>query len=224
MPSLGVDVPLLTTAIPPRFGNFRRASGVQETKTVSTDDQRLIAECLQGDTLAFGELIRRYQDRLFNLVYRLLGSVEDAQDVVQDTFLNAYKSLQTFKGDAEFFTWLYRIAWNTAVSLKRKQRLAMSLHAGRSGQGGIDPLDVSEGNQPGHALERAEQDQRIQQALDRLSPEHRAVLVLKEMEGQKYETIADILQLPVGTIRSRLHRARIELREILERDEGLGLD
>lgn len=189
--------------------------------TVSSDDHRLIARCLRGDSLAFGELIRRYQDRLFNLVYRLLGSVEDAQDVVQETFLNAYKSLQSFKGDAEFFTWLYRIAWNTAVSLKRKQRLALSLHAGRTGQGAIDPLDDSDGNQPGQALERAEQERRIQNALNRLSPEHRAVLVLKEMEGQKYETIAEILQVPIGTIRSRLHRARMELRDILEQDEEL---
>lgn len=188
---------------------------------MTTDDHRLIAECLRGDMLAFGELVRRYQDRLFNLVYRLLGSVEDAQDVVQDTFLNAYKSLNTFKGDAEFFTWLYRIAWNTAVSLKRKQRMALSLQASRPGQSGIDPLDDSEGNRPGHALERAEQERRVQDALNRLSPEHRAVLVLKEMEGQKYETIAEILQVPVGTIRSRLHRARIELREILESDEEL---
>jgi RNA polymerase sigma-70 factor (ECF subfamily) len=187
---------------------------------VDTDDHRLIAECLRGDTLAFGELIRRYQDRLFNLVYRLLGNVEDAQDVVQDTFLNAYKSLHAFKKEAEFFTWLYRIAWNTAVSLKRKQRMALSLHAGR-GQGMIDPLDDSDGTQPGAALERVEQERRIQDALNRLSPEHRAVLVLKEMEGQKYETIAEILQVPVGTIRSRLHRARMELREILERDEDL---
>jgi len=188
---------------------------------VDTDDHRLIAECLRGDALAFGELIRRYQDRLFNLVYRLLGSVEDAQDVVQDSFLNAYRSLHSFKGDAEFFTWLYRIALNTAHSLKRKQRLVLSLHAGRGSQGPIDPLDDSDGNQPGDALERGEQERRIQAALNRLSPEHRAVLVLKEMEGQKYETIAEILQVPVGTIRSRLHRARMELRELLERDEDL---
>src|SRR5262249_6819118 len=98
-----------------------------------------MAKCLRGDTLAFGELSRRYQDRLFNMVYRLLGSVEDAQGVVQETFLNAWKSLHTFKGDAELYTWLHRIAWNTAVSLMRKQRLALSMHAGRTGQGAIDP-------------------------------------------------------------------------------------
>lgn len=191
---------------------------------MSADDHRLIAECLHGDTLAFGELIRRYQDRLFNTVYRLLGSVEDAQDVVQETFLNAYRSLDSFKGDAEFFTWLYRIAWNTAVSLKRKQKVALSIHAGRNGQGAIDPLDGAESNQPGHALEKAEQDRRIQDALNRLSPEHRAVLILKEMDGQRYEEISEILQLPVGTVRSRLHRARMELRDILERDEDLNLE
>jgi RNA polymerase sigma-70 factor (ECF subfamily) len=190
---------------------------------VSADDHRLIAECLKGDTLAFGELIRRYQDRLFNTVFRLLGSIEDAQDVVQETFLNAYRSLESFKGDAELFTWLYRIAWNTAVSLKRKQRMALSIHTGRNGQGGIDPLDASDGNQPGEALEKAELEHCVQTALNRLSPEHRAVLVLKEMEGLKYEDIAEILQVPVGTIRSRLHRARMELRDILEQDEEFDL-
>ena len=191
---------------------------------MSADDHRLIAECLKGDTLAFGELIRRYQDRLFNMVYRVVGNVEDAQDIVQDTFLNAYRSLNSFKGDAEFFTWLYRIAWNTAVSLKRKQKAALSLHGSRNGQSGIDPLDGSESSQPGHALEKAEQETRIQAALNRLSPEHRAVLILKEMEGQRYEDIAEILGVPVGTIRSRLHRARMELRDILERDEDLSLE
>jgi len=187
---------------------------------VSADDHRLIAECLhEGNALAFGELIRRYQDRLFNSVFRILGNVEDAQDAVQETFLNAFRSLDSFKGDAEFFTWLYRIAWNTAVSLKRKQRVVLSLHGDRNGHAGIDPLDGSDGNQPGHALEKAEQERRVQDALTRLSPEHRTVLVLKEIENQKYETIAEILDLPVGTIRSRIHRARMELREILERDE-----
>lgn len=192
---------------------------------MSADDHRLIAECLQeGNALAFGELIRRYQDRLFNTVFRVLGNVEDAQDVVQETFLNAYRSLGSFKGDADFFTWLYRIAWNAAISLKRKQRVALSIHPGLNGHPGIDPLDSSDGNQPSHALEKAEQEGRIQDALNRLSPEHRAVLVLKEMEGQKYETIAEILGVPVGTIRSRLHRARMELREILERDDELDLE
>ncbi|HEV3259905.1 MAG TPA: sigma-70 family RNA polymerase sigma factor [Gemmataceae bacterium] len=184
---------------------------------MSADDQRLIAECLKGQTAAFGELVRRYQDRLFNTVYRLVDSVEDAQDVVQESFIHAYQSLDRFKGDSLFFTWLYRIAVNTAISHRRKQRVALSFHTGRGGL--AEPFDPSECSQPGHALERAEQERRIQEALNRLSAEHRAVLVLKDMEGQKYETMAEILQVPVGTIRSRLHRARIELRELLQHAE-----
>ena len=186
---------------------------------MSADDHRLIAECLQGDTAAFGVLVRRYQERLYNTVYRMVGNAEDAYDVVQEAFLSAYQSLESFKGDSLFFTWLYRIAVNTAISLKRKQRAVVSIDAGRNGEPGIDPHDPSEANRPGHAMEQAEQQRRIRQALARLSPEHRAVLVMKDMEGQKYETMAEVLDVPIGTIRSRLHRARLELRELLEKDE-----
>jgi RNA polymerase sigma-70 factor (ECF subfamily) len=186
---------------------------------VSADDHRLIAECLKGDTAAFGELVRRYQDRLFNTVYRLVDHAEDAQDVVQDAFLNAYQALDSFKGDSLFFTWLYRIAVNTAISLKRKQRVVISMDAGRTDGAVVEPADASEFSRPGQALEQAEQERRIHKALQQLSSEHRAVLVMKDMEGQKYETMAEILQVPIGTIRSRLHRARVELRDILGKDE-----
>jgi RNA polymerase sigma-70 factor, ECF subfamily len=186
-----------------------------------SDDHRLIADCLRGETAAFGELVRRYQDRLFNTVYRMVDNAEDAQDVVQEAFLNAYQSLDGFKGDALFFTWLYRIAVNTAISLKRKRRNVLSL-SGQPGRDdpGMEPLDDSEETRPGRGLERAEEECRIQGALNRLSPEHRAVLVLKDMEGQKYETMADMLGVPIGTIRSRLHRARAELRDLLQQDEA----
>ena len=186
---------------------------------MSADDHRFIAECLKGDADAFGHLVRTYQDRLFNTVYRLLGNAEDAQDVVQEAFVNAYQSLDSFKGDSLFFTWLYRIAVNTAISLRRKQRVVLSIEAGQNGEGGIEPLDPSPESRPGHGLEQVEQERRIQSALSRLSPEHRAVLVLKDMEGQKYEQMAEALQVPIGTVRSRLHRARSELRELLEKDE-----
>jgi RNA polymerase sigma-70 factor (ECF subfamily) len=187
---------------------------------VNGDDHRLIAECLKGRTAAFGELVRRYQDRLYNTVFRLVGSAEDAQDVVQEAFLHAYQSLDGFKGDSRFFTWLYRIAVNSAISLKRKRRVAVGINTGREGQGGaIEPLDTSAFSRPGQSLEKADEERRIQTALNRLSPEHRAVLILKDMEDQKYEDMAEILQVPIGTIRSRLHRARLELRELLEKNE-----
>jgi RNA polymerase sigma-70 factor (ECF subfamily) len=185
---------------------------------VGTDDQNLIAECLQGKTAAFGVLVRRYEERLYHSVYRLMDNAEDALDVVQEAFLNAYQSLDSFKGDSLFFTWLYRIAVNTAISMKRKQRVALSIDGG--GPQALEPLDPSELSRPGHALEQAEQERRVRQALGRLSPEHRAVLVMKDMEGEKYETMAEVLGVPVGTIRSRLHRARLEMRQLLEQDEG----
>jgi RNA polymerase sigma-70 factor (ECF subfamily) len=187
---------------------------------VSADDHQLIAECLRGDTAAFGALVRRYQDRLYNTAYRLVDNAEDAHDVVQEAFLSAYQSLENFKGDAQFFTWLYRIAVNTAISLKRKQRAVVSIDAGRNGESAIEPPDPSELSRPGHALEQAEQERRVRHVLSRLSPEHRAVLIMKDMEGQKYETMAEVLDVPIGTIRSRLHRARLELRELLEKDEA----
>jgi RNA polymerase sigma-70 factor (ECF subfamily) len=183
---------------------------------VSADDHRLIAECLQGQSAAFGELVHRYQGRLYNTVFRLVGNAEDAQDVVQEAFLSAYQSLGSFKGDSQFFTWIYRIAINAAISLKRKQKSTVSIDAGGPEGATIDPLDASECSQPGHALEVAEEEQQLQDALTKLSPEHRTVLIMKEIEGHKYETIAEILEVPIGTIRSRLHRARLELRAILQ--------
>lgn len=177
-------------------------------------DESLIADCLAGRTSAFGQIVSRYQDRLFHSVARLLNHQEDARDVVQETFLSAFQNLAGFKGDAVLFTWLYRIAVNTAISWKRKQKPALGLYDPER-PGGVDPADPSVSVQPGHALETAEEERRIHAALARLSPEHRSVLVMKDMEGMKYEVMAEILQVPIGTIRSRLHRARLELRDLL---------
>jgi RNA polymerase sigma-70 factor (ECF subfamily) len=184
---------------------------------VSADDHRLIAECLKGRSEAFGELVSLYQDRLYNTVFRLVDNAEDARDVVQEAFLSAYQSLQSFKGDSLFFTWLYRIAVNTAISYKRKQRIVLRFQGG--GEEPAEPPDPSEANRPEHAMEMAEEEKRVHEALNRLSPEHRSVLIMKDMEGQKYEDMAEILRVPIGTVRSRLHRARLELRDILLKDQ-----
>lgn len=180
---------------------------------MTADDRRLIDECLGGRTAAFGDLVRRYQDRLYNTVYRLVGNADDALDVTQEAFLSAYQGLGRFKGRSQFFTWLYRIAVNTAVSRRRKRRAVLPLD--RGGPGAPEPADPSEFSDPAHGLERADRERLVQEMLARLSPEHRAVLVLKDIDGQDYETIAEILGVPVGTVRSRLHRARLELRRLL---------
>jgi RNA polymerase sigma-70 factor (ECF subfamily) len=183
---------------------------------VSTDDHCLITECLAGNVAAFGGLVRLHQERLYRSVFRLVGNAEDAQDVVQEAFLSAYQKLGSFKGDALFFTWLYRIAVNTAITLKRKKRAVVRIDGN---EGGIEPVDPAPSSRVGHALERNEEAGRVRRALDRLSPEHRAVLVMKDMEDMKYDEMAEALGVPVGTIRSRLHRARLELRQLLQQDE-----
>jgi RNA polymerase sigma-70 factor (ECF subfamily) len=180
-----------------------------------SDEQKLIEDCLNGNSAAFGELVLRHQDRLYNTVLRLLDQPEDARDVVQEAFLHAYQSLHAFKGDSQFFTWMYRIAVNSAISYKRKRRMVLRLQPATDGIAGIDPIDANEANRPGHAMEMAEQERRVREALGQLSQEHRTVLILKDMDGMKYEEMADVLGVPIGTIRSRLHRARLEMRDVL---------
>jgi RNA polymerase sigma-70 factor, ECF subfamily len=184
--------------------------------SVMPDDRTLIAECLQGRTAAFGELISRYQDRLYNTLLRFLGNNEDARDILQEALLNAYLALENFKGDSQLYTWLYRIAMNTAMTHQRKERVALARKAQRGGAA-EEPADHSAFSQPESNMVREEEGQRVQNALAKLSPEHRLVLLLKDMDGQKYEEMAVALDVPIGTIRSRLHRARLELRELLER-------
>jgi RNA polymerase sigma-70 factor (ECF subfamily) len=155
--------------------------------------------------------VRRYQDRLYATVFRLTGCAEDALDLLQEAFLRAYQKLDRFNGESSFYTWVYRIAINLALSSLRKRRRSAFAPAP------IDPSDERErgGDDPVQALERRERDQRIQQALDALAPDHRTVVVMKEFDALRYEEIGAILGIPVGTVRSRLHRARCELRERL---------
>ena len=163
--------------------------------------------------------MRRYQDRLFNAVLRVVDNAEDAADVVQDAFLNAYQSLNSFKGDSEFFTWLYRIAFNAAISLRRKRKAVLSIDGLVTTRRPAEPIDASEYTRPRNdtgAVRGRRPGARGPRTACR--PEHRVVLVLKDLEEQKYEEIAEVLDVPIGTVRSRLHRARLELRDLLHRE------
>jgi len=179
------------------------------------DDSELIRSTLAGKSEAYGELVQRHQARLFRMVFQLTGDRQEAEDVSQETFVQAYVKLESFHGASAFFTWLYRIAFNITVSRSRKKRPTVSVDAARE-----------KGNEPetdmphvGNDLEREEDIQRLRTALDQLSEEHRSILLLREIEGFDYETIADMLQVRVGTVRSRLHRARASLRELLVKEE-----
>jgi RNA polymerase sigma-70 factor (ECF subfamily) len=173
------------------------------------DDNCLIAACREGKTEAFGVLVRRYQDRLYPTVFRLTGCAEDAWDLLQEAFLRAYEKLERFHGESSFYTWVYRIAINLALSDRRKHRHAASAPLS------CDPPDPHGDDDPAGPLERAERDALVQRALDSLAPDHRTVVVMKEFDGLRYEEIGALLGVPVGTVRSRLHRARSELRDRL---------
>jgi len=177
-----------------------------------TSDQELISRCLSGQTDSFGLLVERYQHRLYHALVHVLGSTADAQDVAQDAFVHALEKLKTFRGQSAFYSWLFRIALNAAVSSRRKtRRMSASVEAAKEATG-QEPSDHRPSAEPSHALDVSDRQRLVRQALGELPEEFRTVLVLKEMDGMPYDQIAEICECPVGTVRSRLHRARLELR------------
>ena len=176
-------------------------------------EEDLIRDALAGDTSSYGELVERFQDRLYNSMMQIVGNHDEAEDVVQDSFVQAYIKLDTFQGNSKFFTWLYRIAFNNALSKRRRKRTDLSIEQSREITG-TDPEDRSEA--PEVPLLREEQVSLVHVALNLLSEEHRSILVLREMDELAYEEIAEILKINIGTVRSRLSRARNQLKIHLE--------
>lgn len=177
-------------------------------------DPELVARIIAGDGAAFSTLVERYQDRLYNAVYRLVGSAEDARDLLQDTFIKAYENLGTFRGGSSLYTWLFRIAVNTSLSHRRKRKW---LQVGSAGDGD-DPAPAPDAaaQDPSDRLVAAETEALVQQALGSLDDDHRTVVVLRDIQHCDYHEIAEILEVPTGTVKSRLHRARLILRDRLK--------
>ena len=187
---------------------------VADFEASGSDDASLIERSRGGEPAAFGELVTRYQDRLFNTLVRVCGEVEEARDVAQEAFVQAFVKLESFQGKSAFYTWLYRIAFNTAISRRRRRKPTASLDEAQAAAG-VEPVDPDA--RPESNLERSEQAAQVQAALATLSEEHRTVLVLREIDGRDYDTIGQMLDIPVGTVRSRLHRARSQMKEEMER-------
>lgn len=175
-------------------------------------DASFIAAALAGDSAAFGQLVGLYQDRLYNALVRVLGSPEDARDLTQDAFVQAFRKLDSFRGQSAFYTWLYRIAFNLAMSHARRARKMVSLECVQRDWGG-EPQDGHAA--PDTAVQQRELVALVQAGLAELSIDFRQILVLREIEGCSYEQIAEILEMPIGTVRSRLFRARLQLRDHL---------
>jgi RNA polymerase sigma-70 factor, ECF subfamily len=195
------------------MGNFSNSACVLTLERVVNDDAQLIDDALAGNSSAFGRLVTRYQDRLYNTLVHVVGSTDEAYDVVQDAFVQAYLKLRSFQRNSAFYTWLYRIAFNLAISRRRRHKPTASIEQSRELTGG-EP--TSRDDAPGDPLDREERVHQVRAALANMTEEFRTVLVLREIDGCCYETIAEVLELPIGTVRSRLHRARLELREQLK--------
>ena len=189
----------------------------------------LLKKAQAGDRAAYGELVLAYQDRLYNGMVRMVGDSEEARELTQEAFTRGLIKLDSFRGDASPYTWLFRIAMNLAISQLRKQQRRRVFSLDRPGGNGHLHSSDSEDQAssladrlPGHgtelppeAMERQERNQKVVEALGRLDSEYRAILVMRDIEGFDYQQMADVLSLPLGTLKSRLFRARLALRDEL---------
>ena len=178
-----------------------------------SDEPALIDRALAGDRSAFAELVRQNQDRLFASMMQVTGSPEEAEEVTQDAFIRAFVKLDTFQRNSQFFTWIYRIAFNNALTRRRKKKARVSLDQVREDKG----LEVA-GNSESvdEPMLRDERIRLVRQAINTLTEEHQKILVLREMDEFAYEEIAEILNISIGTVRSRLSRARRQLKLAIE--------
>ena len=177
------------------------------------DEPDLIQSALSGNSAAFGVLVDRYRDRLYSCVVNVVNHPDEAEDVVQESFIQAFLKLDTFQQSSQFFTWLYRIAFNNALSRRRRHRHQLSLDQAHE-VSGSEPTARSES--PDFQIIQRENVSQLRNALEKLSGDHRSILVLRELEETSYEDIAEILDISIGTVRSRLSRARAALKSQLE--------
>ena len=178
------------------------------------DDEVLVRRAQRGDLAAFDQLIERYKQRLYATVYHMTSNHEDANDLVQDAFIKAYKSLHSFKRQSSFYTWVYRIAVNKTINFlkQRKSRVQMSLNdMDFNAEHDPDLVALISHNTPRRDLALAELQEKLNAAMQKLSEHHRMVVVLHDIQGLSHEDIGEIMDCNVGTVRSRLFYARRQL-------------
>ncbi|UCC29752.1 MAG: sigma-70 family RNA polymerase sigma factor [Phycisphaerales bacterium] len=187
-------------------------------RPASLEDAKLIESVKAGQTEAYGELVRKYQDRVFNACWRICGHLEDARDLTQEAFLKGYERLSGFRQESGFYTWIFRIVVNLALSHRRQaqRRRDVSLEqglrlVGSQADGLAKRVGHRGGDDPAEAASEAELHGYVVRALQVLDDDHRAVIVLRDIEGFNYQEIAEILEIPPGTVKSRVHRARLAL-------------
>jgi RNA polymerase sigma-70 factor, ECF subfamily len=214
--------PTLATAIPAEASHPSRLRGARPRPAfqMSLSERLLVARLVRRDEEAFNEVVRQYGDRVFNLVLRMVGSRAEAEDIAQEVFVTVFKSIDSFRSEAKLSTWLLRIAANHA-----KNRIKYLARRREHEPGGSDSADLAdEGKAPAQShihgpdllLEAAETEDIMQQAIATLEEDQRLLVVLRDVEELSYEEIVEITGLPEGTVKSRLHRARMTLKQLLE--------
>lgn len=182
----------------------------------SIEDALVIERVKNGDTAAFGELVRKYQDRVFNACWRLCGNLEDAKDLTQEAFVKTLEAISSFRYQSAFYTWLFRVAVNVTISHRRSRQRRQTLSLDDAGGGhqarGLMRV-VSDGNNP---TDTTELNHQLVKAMQGLDDDHRAVLVLRDVEGFDYKQISEVLDIPQGTVKSRLFRSRMAMREAIQ--------
>lgn len=181
----------------------------------------LVKRCQKGDSGAFDELVTRYRTRVFGMVYNMVHNEQDAWDLAQDSFLKAWKSISRFRGKSSFYTWLYRIVMNVTIDWVRKKQIKGS---GAEFDDAIELKEIDPASKtvpkpdalPSENMERGEIRAQIDRAIAQLSPEHRAVILMKEIEDMQYNEIAEALGCSIGTVMSRLFYARKKLQNLLK--------
>lgn len=201
-------------------------SGTAATASpIALEDAVVVRQVQDGDIGAFTRLVCKYQDRVVNVCWRVCGNLDDAQDLAQEAFLHALEKIGLYRFQASFYTWLFRIAVNLALSHRRKaKRVVLSLHdddrwvdAGQADRR-LTRTAAEDAGPLGRLSARELQD-RVLESLNALADDYRAVLVLRDIESFDYQEIAEVLEISVGTVKSRLHRARMALREKVKTDE-----
>jgi RNA polymerase sigma-70 factor, ECF subfamily len=189
---------------------------------VGADDLALVERVKSGDLDAFSAIVDKYQNRIYSAVLNYVYNSEDAYDITQDAFVKAYSNLNRFNSSSAFYTWLYRIAINTAIDAlrKRKSRPVESLEDDKITQTGFEPVGTDIADDPERSLANRELARHLQAAIGSLSNKLRSVIVLHDVEGLSQEEVAQIIGVPVGTVKSRVSRARAEIRRHLENSLG----
>jgi len=189
-----------------------------DPQPVEISDTTLVERARRDDAAAYDELVRRYQERIYATIYHMTSNHEDANDLVQDTFVKGYRALRSFKGDSSFYTWIYRIAVNKTINFlkQRKNRIQMSLNdLDFNAENDPDMVALVSEKTPRRDLGLSELQEKLNGAMQKLSEHHRMVVTLHDIQGLSHEEIGEIMDCNVGTVRSRLFYARQQLQALL---------